>query len=338
MKITRKELDQAVGQQIISSEQADALYQFWQQQTQHQPQFNFTHILYYFGGLLAIGAMTLFMNLGWENFGGAAIVIICLIYAVIGLGLTNKFAAKNLQIPAGICATFVICLTPLAIFGLQQWLGWWPDSTEYQDYHRRIQWHWFYMELGTLVVGAILAWLYRYPFLLMPIAATLWYMSMDIAAMLSGGDQTWELRQLVSMYWGLLMVGLAFWVDVRSRHSADYAFWLYLFGVIAFWGGLSMQDSDSELAKFGYFCINLLMIVLGAILQRRIFVICGALGSAGYVGYLAHNLFEDSWFFPIALTLIGLGIIYLGVLWQKQAWPEKIRQLALERLGLALKE
>lgn len=317
MKITRGQLDQAVDQQIISSEQADKLHAFLLENAQNVAQFNFTHILYYLGGLLAIGAMTLFMNLGWEAFGGAGIVAIALLYAGVGLKLTNALSAKQLIIPAGICATFVVCLTPLAIYGLQQWLGVWPVDSNYREYHRYIQWHWLYMELGTLAVGAIIAWKYKYPFLVMPIAVTLWYLTMDITAMLSGGDVTWELRKLVSLYTGLLMVGLAVWIDIRSQRVKDYAFWIYIFGVIAFWGGLSSMQSDSELSKFLYFCINLFMIGVGAVLVRRVFVIFGALGSSGYIGYLASEMFEDSWLFPIALTLFGFGIIYLGILWQK---------------------
>ena len=273
--------------------------------------------------------MTLFMNLGWESFGGAGILFVSLLYAAVGLKITNSFAAKQLVIPAGICATFVVCLTPLAIYGLQQWLGVWPDESVYQDYHRYIKWHWLYMELGTLAVGAIVAWRYKYPFLIMPIAVTLWYMTMDIAAMVSGGDLTWGLRQLVSMHTGMLMIALAFWVDVRSVHKADYAFWIYIFGVMAFWGGLSSQSSDSELSKFFYFCINLSMIGIGVLLVRRVFVIFGALGGCGYLGYLASNVFQDSWLFPIALTAIGLGIIYLGIFWQKheKAITQKARSL-----------
>ncbi len=49
------------------------------------------------------------------------------------------------------------------------------------------------MELGTLAIGAIIAWKYKYPFLVMPIAVTLWYMTMDITVMISGGDNTWGL-------------------------------------------------------------------------------------------------------------------------------------------------
>jgi hypothetical protein len=48
---------------------------------------NFTTILYYPGGLVAIGATTLFMNLGWEEFGGWGILCIALVYAGIGPGI-----------------------------------------------------------------------------------------------------------------------------------------------------------------------------------------------------------------------------------------------------------
>ncbi len=68
------------------------------------------------------------------------------------------------------------------------------------------------MELGTLMVGIILAWIYRYPFMIMPIAVTLWYMSMDIAAMLGDGQFDFELRAMVSMYFGLITVLIAFWL------------------------------------------------------------------------------------------------------------------------------
>ena len=35
----------------------------------------------------------------------------------------------------------------------------------------------------------------------------------------------------------------------------------------------------------------------------------------------AGEVFKDSWLFPIALTAIGLGIIYLGLVWQKHEQP-----------------
>jgi len=329
MKITREILNDAVDEQIITAEQAERLHAYLQGLPTVGPAFNFTNLLYYLGGLIAIGAMTLFMNLGWESFGGRGIFFISLAYAGVGLKLTGLFRDRGHPIPAGICATFVVALTPLAIYGLQQALGLWPDDSVYREYHRYIKWHWLYMECGTLIAGLIIVWRYRYPFLVMPIAVTLWYMSMDVAVMIMGDEYDFQFRALVSMYFGLLMILIASWVDFRSSEKADYAFWLYLFGVMAFWGGMTSQESDSEISKFIYLCINLFMIAVGVVIVRRVFVVFGAIGACLYLGHLAQDVFEDSWLFPITLTAMGLFIIYLGVLWQKheRALTEKSRTL-----------
>ena len=69
-------------------------------------------------------------------------------------------------------------------------LGYWDDTKSYRDYHVFIDWRWIMMEFGTLAVGAVLLWRYRFPFMLMPIAVTLWYMSMDLVPFLFGDRTT----------------------------------------------------------------------------------------------------------------------------------------------------
>ncbi|QFY44307.1 DUF2157 domain-containing protein [Candidatus Methylospira mobilis] len=331
MELFRSDLKQAAERGLISTQQAERLWEFLQARAQDTPGFNFTHVLYYLGGLIAIGAMSLFMTLGWESFGGWGLLSIALAYAAAGLALTEFFLKrKRLPIPAGITATFVVVLTPLAVYGLQHALGWWADGRVFREYNTHIDWRWVFMELATLASGILMLWRYRLPFLMMPIAVTLWYMSMDFTPLLFGEDDPdWKLRQWVSLWFGLGMLLLSFWVDIRNRSGKDYAFWLYLFGVIAFWGGLSLMDSDSERNKFIYLCINLLMIGVGAMISRRVFAVFGGLGATGYFGHLAYDVFKDSLMFPFALTLIGLAIIYLGIVWQRheQAISKRLREL-----------
>jgi len=136
---------------------------------------------------------------------------------------------------------------------------------------------------------------------------------------------------------GLIAIGamtlFAFWVDLRSRHGKDYAFWLYLFDVIAFWGELSSLSSDSELNKFLYLCINLLLIFIGAVISRKVFVVFGV---AGNLGHFAYDVFKNSMLFPFALSLIGIAIIGLGILWQSR--EELITQRLRARLPTGLRE
>jgi len=344
--VKRGDLDKAVQAGILSAEQADRLVAFQAGSVAETPRFSFVHVLYYLGGMIAIGAMSLFMTLGWATLGGWGGFATAVFYAILALALTHWFLErKGLQIPAGIMATLAVVMVPLAIFGAQQALGYWGLDKPFRHYHQYIDGRWLLMEFATLAVAAILLWRYRFPFMLMPVSVTLWYMSMDLAPLLFTSDwQDWEIRKFISLYFGLLFTGLAFWVDIRSRHTnQDHAFWLYLFGVLTFWGGLSSMSSGSEWGKFLYCMINVGMVLLGAVLGRRVFAVFGGLGVAGYLGYLAERVFKDSLLFPFALSLIGLAIIGLGVLWQRREalWsarlqgflPQALRELLQARTG-----
>ena len=55
-----------------------------------------------------------------------------------------------------------------------------------------------------------------------------------------------------------------------------------------------------------------------------------------YPGHLANEVFKESWLFPIALTAIGLGVIYVGVIWQRN--EKRITQSVRGYLPSALRE
>jgi hypothetical protein len=354
--IGRSDVDAAALDGVVTPSQAEALWQRWQAvvQTDHavsavsQPIFNMAHVLYYLGGLIAIGAMSLFMTLGFQSLGAGGLLLIAVAYALGCLKVAEYFIQKSYPIPAGILLTLAVCLVPLMVWSIQTLAGWWPlnqndiPTETYTTYHRYVHWRWLPMELATLLAALVLLWRYRLPFLVLPVAVTLWYMSMDVAHSISLNAFNWALTRQVSLVFGLLTCVVAVVVDVRCRLALqtqwrqDFAFWLYLSGVTMFWLGLSFLDSESEWSKLGYACINLGMIFVGVLLQRRVFTVYGALGFAGYVGYLSHQWFQDSLLFPFALTLLGLGVVYLGLWWQKneaqlyrrfQSWlPVTLRQ------------
>ncbi|MEK9753463.1 MAG: hypothetical protein VW338_09675 [Rhodospirillaceae bacterium] len=199
------------------------------------------------------------------------------------------------------------------------------------------------MELATVVVGLLAVRVVPFGFVTAPIAFALWYMSMDLTPIIAGADDfEWELRKAVSLWFGLAMLAASYVVDRRwpGGPGRDFAFWGYLFGLIAFWGGLTMMDSDSELAKFGYFLVNAGLILAAVFLRRRAFLVFGALGCFGYLGYLAYDLFEDSALFPVAVTVAGVLVIALGMAlrhycpgWEAAivaAMPEGLRRLRPE--------
>ncbi|WP_180131268.1 DUF2157 domain-containing protein [Rhodoferax sp. BLA1] len=335
------DLSQAVLDGLITRQQADALWARWSRLAQPVagggglspaaapagPAFSFTNTLYYFGGMVAIGAMTLFLRLSWDAFGPWGLMLLSAAYLLACLKVADHLASRQLRVPAGILATLAVVLVPLVVWCAQHGLGWWPPGgpTSYSAYHTHINWRWLTLEFVTLAAGVVMLWRYRLPFMVMPIAVTLWYMSMDVAQALWSdvGYWDWEFTRDVSLVFGIATVFIALWVDARSRQALeaewrqDYAFWLYLFGTIMFWGGLSLRDSDSEWAKALYCLINLLLVFAGAAIGRRVFTVFGGLGVAIYLGYLSHRVFGDSLGFAFVLTLLGLGVVALGIWWQR---------------------
>ncbi len=332
LRITKTDLDRSVAMGVISDQQAADLWSVWSERhaavADVAPRFSITHILYYLGGMIAIGAMSLFMNLGWERFGPWALFGIAVAYGVGCIAASHSLAARQLMLPAGILATLAIVLVPLATWALQSALGWWPPGgagEHFRAYHTHIDWRWITLEFVTLIAAVIGLWRLRYPFMVMPLAVTLWYMSMDLARVIVFSDRPgwneWQYYRDFSLVFGLGMLAVAIWVDFRARQSfaegRDFAFWLYLFGTLAFWSGLTMQQSNSEVGKFIYMLINLGLVVLGAVLGRRVFAVFGGFGIAFYLGHLSYRVFKDSLLFPFALTLLGLLIVAAGIWWQR---------------------
>jgi hypothetical protein len=339
MRVSRKDIRWVVSEGVISEGQAEDLWRALERRSLDRPRFDLPHVAYYLGALVVISAMTWFMTLGWERFGGGGILAISLSYAlafVVAGGLLWR--DRGMRVPGGLLVTAAVCMTPLAVYGFETMTGAWLQAVpgEYGDFYDYIKGGWFPMEVATVVTGLVALRFFRFPFLTAPIAFALWFMSMDLTPLIYGSNY-YEAQgyQVVSLIFGLAVLVGAYLVDRRTQE--DYAFWGYLFGMFAFWGGLTLLEGGSELDWFLYGLINACLILLSVLLQRRVFVVFGAAGVFGYVGHLAWEIFEDSLLFPFVLSAAGLGIIALGILYAKnrdriedavvRAIPPAIRRL-----------
>ena len=246
-------------------------------------------------------------------------------YIIACLKVADHFKSKALPVPAGILATLAVVLVPLVVWSLQSLLACGHRG------HGHVPLVLHHHQLALDDAGICHAGCRCGDAVALPpavygdaVAVTVWYMSMDIAnALMQTDGFDWEFSRDVSVVFGIATVALAMWVDVRTRLSQndewqqDFAFWLYLFGATMFWCGLSMQNSDSEVGKFLYALLNVALIFGGAAIGRRVFTVYGALGVFMYLGHLSYQVFKDSMMFPFALTLIGLGVVWLGVWWQR---------------------
>ncbi len=308
--------------------------------------FDLVHLLWYAGALIVIGAMGLFSTLAFEQMGGRALTVTALFYAAVFV-LAGHFLwhRRGLRTPGGLLVAVAVTMAPLAVYGIQASQGWWdaagaPDR--YRDFYIWVKSSWLPMEVAAILAGLVALRFYPFPFIVAVIALALWFMSMDLTPWLLSGrsiswTESWSVRTKVSMAFGLVILGVAWAVDLKREQKQDFAFWLHLSGLLAFWGGLTATDSDSEIAKAVYCLINTALVFLSVFLMRRSYALFGALGVSLYLGHLADRVFRDSLVFPFALSLIGILIIAAGLLlhrhretlsaWISERLPDTLKKL-----------
>lgn len=325
MEISKTDFFSAAAKAGLSTQQIEKM---WEDLEDKRSKSNaFVQVLYYFGAMVVISALTWFMGLGWMWFGGGGIFLISMIYAGL-LVLVGSYLWKNEQYrtPAGLLITIAVCLVPLAIYGLEVFFNVWPDGEnpgKYQDFYSRIKGSWVFMEIGTILAGLLALRYFSFPFLTAPIFFAAWFLTMDIIPLVFGTELQWEHRCWVTLILGAALLAIGYTIDRKGMN--DYSFWSYLFGAFSFWGALTCLMWDrGELILFCYLLINIVLMFLSILLQRRILMIMGAIGVFTYLGHLAYDIFKDSIAFPFVLSFFGLAIIYLGILYQKNIdWIEK---------------
>jgi hypothetical protein len=337
MHIEKSDFFAAASKMGIPKEQAEPFWELLSTQSDTGNKFNFAHIMFYLGTMIVISAMSWFLGIGWETFGGKGILIISLSYMALFIFIGNKLSQKqNLKVPGGLFITLAVCMTPLAIYGFQQMTGWWLTETpgNYKDFYSWIKGGWFTMEIATILTGTITVICYPFPFITSPIFFSLWFMSMDITPIIAGPEYTFNDLLWVSLWFGLAILVVSYFIDQRTKQ--DFAFWGYLFGMLSFWFGLSYMESDSELKRFGYCCINIGLVLISILLQRHIFLIFGSLGIFGYLASLFYRNFYDSTAFPFVLSALGIGIVFIGIWYQKN--HQRIEDFILKALPDVVKK
>jgi len=286
--------------------------------------FNVVTVLYYFGALLMISACAWFLGDKWDVLGAGGILLTTIVYMSVAATLGLWLRLKGYVVAGGLLVTVAVSLTPLLIYSIERLTGFWPaaDPGAYKNFYPRIHGSWIMMELGTIAAALFALKFVRFSFLTAPMAFSFWFFSMDVAALLFGDDWLdFGTKKWVSVVVGIITMFVGFVLDqfLRQRNAPtgeDFAFWCYLFGLLAFWGGLTFMESGSEIGRLVYLLINLGLGALALKLKRPVFMVFGVVGVFIYLGHLAWEVFQDSVLFPFVLAFLGLALILVTVLGQ----------------------
>src|SRR3954463_11843846 len=267
------------------------------------PQFDVAHLLWYAGALIVMTAMGLFSTLAFSQMGGEALAVTALVYAA-GFAAAGHYLwhIKGLRTPGGLLIAIAVSMAPLAVYGVQDALDLWGQFGKpgtVQGFYVWIKGSWIFMEAAAILAAAIALRFYPFPFIVVIAGVALWFMSMDLAPWIAGTDHAdWETRRRVSLWFGLGTLVIAWAVDWLRR--GDFAFWLHLFGMLAFWGAVTLSSGGTMVDKALYCALNVVLLFLSVFLGRKVYAVFGVTGIAIYLGDLANKVFQDSLLFPFA--------------------------------------
>lgn len=285
---------------------------------------NAVTVAYYFGAMLMISACAWFLGDKWEELGSPGIFGTVLVYMLVAVGLGRFLRGKGYVVGGGLLITVAVCLVPLLTYTIEEMLGLWPASRpgEYKEFYPRVHASWIVMELATMAAALVALRYVPFGFLTAPLAYSFWFFSMDVAEWVFGQTLSRNERCWTSVLVGALTVLVGYGLQRSYRRpevprTEDFAFWCYLFGLLAFWCGLTFMESGSEVGRILYALVNVGLIALGVKLRRAVFIVFGVLGVHVYLGHLAYEVFKDSVLFPFALALLGLSVILVTVFAQR---------------------
>jgi hypothetical protein len=317
-KISVSELRAAIDRAGLPADTFDRIHAALTAEPENAPSFEAAHISYYLGALLIIGAMGWFITNAWDTLSGFTLTAIAAAYGILfGSVGVRLYHRTSTRIPGGLLVAVAVCMTPMAVYGLERAAGWWPDHDpgSYANFHPYINGSWVLMECATVLVAGVALKFVRFPFITAPAAYALWFLSMDATALLFGAHWTFHQECWISVAFGLAMLIAAYLMDGGS--GPDFSFWFYLFGLLTFSGGLSLLGNGSQLGRAIYCLIHLAMVVAAVLLQRRVFLVFGGLGIFSYLVMEAVDYFRNSFGFTISLTLIGIVFIAAGIAFKR---------------------
>jgi hypothetical protein len=296
---------------------------------------NFISLAYYFGSFMILLAYTIFMGLEWETMGYPLQIAVSF-GTIAVLWLIGFFLrSKGFGVAGGLLIFAGTGIVPLLITTVQRAVGLWPDTEfAYRDFYRIVARTWVPLEVISILVTLIMIWRVRFPLLTLLIAFWMWFLSMDLTRWFTQSDSwSWtDVEQTVSaiMGAGMLLLG----VFLQRRAKQDYSSWFYLFGHLIILSFFSSLTFDREgILGLVYFAVYLSFVVASVWLQRRVFLVFGAIGCYSYLSYLAFQVFDGEMGFVFALGGIGLLIVLSAVGFQKYARPWLEKQFVPRRLG-----
>lgn len=317
MKIVKSDLVSASEKNIITADQADKLWDYFESLRSPSSPYAL-NVLYYIAGILTLVSLGWLLAEFWRDAFETIIISsgFSLFYLLLGHLLWQR---PGLRTPAGLLITVGVSLVPCIIRGLQ---GYFLIDLTYTEMTSFTSLPIIFQALGALLAAMFAIRFYKFSFLMLPLTISLSLLTYHTALWaLERSYFNAEEMYVYSYVYGAALFILSFLLD-RKYREVDLAFWGYFFSISIPWASSVFYYifpflTGERLVLLPFFTFSILLIIFSIYLRRSVFLVFGSLGIIGcwlhflgsFIGTITGLLFS--------FILLGFVLMFAGTIYQK---------------------
>jgi hypothetical protein len=250
--------------------------------------------LVYLGGITILFAAGTFLGVQGDSHGSGGLVLWALVVLAVVSAAAFFARARGRFVTAGLLALTSVVALVVFVGAVLDWFGWLPEDEDgvFQGFRFWL----LVLELAAIVASAVALRLFRFPLLVLPLAASIWFFVTDLV---SGGGG-WSAIVTIAVGLVFLLAGIA----VDDGPSRPFGFWLHVAAGLTIGGGLVWFFNDGMFDWIVIGVVGLLYIALGDRFVRSSWAVLGAWGVLQTATYLAARWSDiESVFFPFFFSI-----------------------------------
>ena len=327
---------------IITNAQLNALLARAAAERTDEPEvrrgFNAVTIAYWAGAIAVLFALGWFLLERWIQLGAGGVLAVSAAYGIAFASASRWLRRRGYQTAASFASVLVVATVPVLTWSVLKMLGlWYESSTLYATKSApdaRASTRWIPVDIATLIAALIALRIVRFPLLIAAASVAFWYLLLHLVPLAFGAQSA-----IANEGWTVLFVGvclLACGAIIHARQASrastgrgeDYALWPFVVGLAAMMlATMELWAKHHSIVPHAMLAAAVLSVAVSLRIRRREFLVAGAIGFVGYLGWLAFDVFRRTLGFPIVLAGFGLGVILLAV-WVQRRYPELINRVA----------
>ena len=238
--------------------------------------------LAYLGGIAILSSTLALIAVQSDEHGAAGLVLWTGLIFVVLAGGAEAARGRGHFITGGLLAMSAVAAFIIFLGAILDWFGWLPNTNDDEIFFNGFHFWLLVLELVAVVVAAVVLRRFRFPLLVLVLAAAIWSFVFDLLS--NGGG--WAAIVSIAVGLAFLLAGIA----VDDGPSRPFGFWLHVAAGLAVGGGLLWFFHDGNFDWIVIALVGLLYIALGSRLARTSWVVLGAWGMLQTAAF-----FADKW-------------------------------------------